>query len=333
MPERAEKGLLALTGATGFVGSHVLRTALEAGWRVRALARDPSRLPALPGLEAVPGHLEDEAALSRLMEDASAAIHLAGLVAAARREDFHRINAEGARAAARAARRQGVPRFVHVSSLAAREPHLSPYAASKRASEEMVAAIFADMPGTGHVTVRPPAVYGPGDRATLGLVDQLSRRRALLPGSADMRLSLIHVSDLAAALLHLAENGDAEGEILEMDDGRPGGYTWPELAEEASRALGRKVRLALLPRPLVRLAAAGADAASRLTGRAFMLSAAKVRELYHPDWVARPPRMQERTQWRPRIGFAEGFRATLQWYCEQGWLPDGRLPSKGEERA
>jgi len=332
MPESTEKSLLALTGATGFVGAHVLRAALEAGWRVRALARAPARLPALPGLEAVPGHLEDEAALERLMEGASTAIHLAGLVAAARREDFHRINAEGARATARAARQAGVPRFVHVSSLAAREPRLSPYAASKRASEEMVAAALADAPGAGFVILRPPAVYGPGDRATLGLVDQLSRRRALLPGRPDMRLSLIHVSDLAGALLHLAAGTQAEGETLEMDDGRPGGYTWPELAEEAGRALGREVRLTLLPRPLVRLAAAGADAASRLTGRAFMLSAAKVNELYHPDWLARPPRMQERTAWRPRIGFAEGFRATLQWYCEQGWLPAGRLPRKGEGR-
>ncbi len=325
--ETSDSPILALTGATGFVGSHVLRAALDAGWRVRALARDPARLPAHPSLKPLKGSLEDDETLSRLVAGAGAVLHVAGLVAAARKADFHRINAEAAGRLAEAAARAGVHRFVHVSSLAAREPGLSPYAASKRASEDAVRGALA----TGAMSVailRPPAVYGPGDRATLGLFDQLSRPVALLPGRREMRVSLIHVRDLASALLHLATTDKAAGEVLELDDGNPEGYTWEEMARIAGEVLGRPVRVILLPRLLVRLAGHGADLISALTGRAFMLSAAKARELYHPDWTVRPPTLAERTDWTPRIRFAEGFRETLQWYCERGWLPRERLPEK-----
>ncbi len=319
--------ILALTGATGFVGSHVLHAALNAGWHVRALARDPARLPEHPTLQPMRGDLEDANALARLVVGADTVLHVAGLVAAARRADFHRINAEAAGRLAEAAARAGARRFVHVSSLAAREPHLSPYAASKRASEDAVRDAFAG--STGSIAIlRPPAVYGPGDRATLGLFDQLSRSVALLPGRRDMRVSLVHVRDLASALLHLAASNDADGEVLEVDDGTREGYTWEEMARIAGEVLGRPVKVILLPRVLVRLAGHGADLVSALTGRAFMLSAAKTRELYHPDWTVRPPTLAERTDWTPRIRFAEGFRETLQWYCERGWLPRARLPEK-----
>ncbi len=315
---------LALTGATGFVGSHVLNAALDAGWRVRALARDPSRLPDHPLLEPLRGSLEDDDALARLVTGADTVLHVAGLVAAAREADFHRINAEAAGRLAETAARAGIRRFVHVSSLAAREPHLSPYAASKRASEAAVTGAAGARMSVA--VLRPPAVYGPGDRATLGLFDQLTRPVTLLPGRRDMRVSLIHVRDLASALLHLAASEDIDGEVLEMDDGTPQGYTWEDMARIAGDVLRRPVRMVLLPRTLVRLAGFGADLVSTLTGRAFMLSAAKARELYHPDWVARPPTLAERTDWTPRIRFAEGFRETLHWYCERGWLPRERLP-------
>ncbi len=325
--ETSDSRILALTGATGFVGSHVLRAALDAGWRVRALAREPARLPVHPALEPLKGRLEDDDVLSRLVTGADAVLHVAGLVAAARRADFHRINTEAAGRLAEMAARAGIRRFVHVSSLAAREPQLSPYAASKRASEDAVRNAFAGTDGSLAI-LRPPAVYGPGDRATLGLFDQLSRPLALLPGRSDMRVSLVHVRDLASALLHLAATEDADGEVLEVDDGTPEGYTWEEMARIAGNILGRPVKMILLPRALVRLAGHGADLISAVTGHAFMLSAAKTRELYHPDWTVRPPTLAERTDWTPRIRFAEGFRETLQWYCEQGWLPRSRLPEK-----
>ena len=322
--------VIALTGATGFVGGHVLHVLLEKGCPVRLLARDPARLSAAAmntgRVEIVTGDLETQEALDALVRGARAVIHLAGAIKAARKREFHRINAQGARRLAAAAMGGGVGRFVHVSSLAARHPELSAYAASKRASEEMVRDACGGM--ANPVIVRPPAVYGAGDRATLGLFDQLSRRHALLPGRADARLSLIHARDVARALVHLALSDAAGGEILEIDDGKEGGYSWPDMARLAQEALGRPVHLHLLPRSLVAAAGVGADALSRLTGRAFMLSSGKARELYHPGWVAHSAAMREKTGWTARTGFAEGFAQTLQWYCDKGWLPASRRPEK-----
>jgi len=319
--------ITALTGATGFIGRHALRALLADGWRVRALARDPARLALDEDMKArveiVPGALEDEAALKALLRGADAVVHLAGLVKAARREDFEMVNVRAAARLARIAAQEGARRFVHVSSLAAREPKLSPYAASKRRSEE---AVLEACGGMSCVIVRPPAVYGPGDAATLGLVDQLSRRHAFLPGAPGGRVSLIHGRDLAAALAALARGEGGNGERLEIDDGKAGGYSLPELGEIAGRALGRAVHVHFLPRALVRAAGLGADVISGLTGRAFMLSRAKANELYHDDWVARGPKVGDKAEWRARLGFTEGFLDALRWYCEKGWLPRNRLP-------
>ncbi len=321
----------ALTGATGFIGRHVLRAVLDDGWRVRALVRDAARLEIPPDakaqVEVVTGALEDEAALKALSRGADAVVHLAGLVKAARPEDFEAVNVRAAADVARIAREAGVRRFVHVSSLAAREPRLSPYARSKHLSEEAVLEASREM---NCVIVRPPAVYGPGDRATLGLVDQLSRRHAFLPGSAQGRISLIHAADLAAAIAALAGSDGGAGERLEIDDGKAGGYGLRELGALAGRALGRPVSVHLLPRALVQLAGHGADMAARLTGRGFMLSRAKANELYHEDWVARGPKVEDKADWTARLGFAQGFLDALRWYCRAGWLPKSRLPENEE---
>ncbi len=322
MPQHAKT--IALTGATGFVGGHLLRRLLERGHTVRALARQPQRLreAAKTGrLEIVAGDLRDASALDSLLAGADALVHVAGLVKARQRREFFEVNAEATERLMLEAARRGVPRVVHVSSLAAREPALSSYARSKRAGEE--AALTAL--GGQVVVVRPPAVYGPGDEATLGLIDQLSRRRGLVPGRRDMRFSLLHVRDLAEALMRLATSEVAGGEVLEIDDGRDGGYSWDDLAAVAAAALKRPVRLHCLPRPLVAAAGTAAEALAGVLGRAFMLNREKVNELYHHDWVARSPKVQERLDWTPALQFAQGFPDTLQYWCAQGRLPARRL--------
>ncbi|WP_051929098.1 NAD(P)-dependent oxidoreductase [Thermopetrobacter sp. TC1] len=331
----SRKTCIALTGATGFVGSHVLAALLKQHHPLRLLVRNPQklRLPqeAKGRLEIITGDLTDKDALRRLVDGADAVIHIAGAVAAARPADFFRINTEAAVSLAECAESSGVRRFVHVSSLAAREPHLSAYAASKAESERaLIALARRDDDAMRIAIVRPPAVYGPGDPATLGLIDQLSRKRALLPGHENMRFSLIHAADLAEALVRIATD-EAErivqGEILEVDDGRPGGYTWPDIAAIVSDVMRRPVRVIHLPKGLVALAGQAASLYARLTGRAVILSPGKVRELYHHDWLARSPKVQDRLDWTARRQFAEGFAETLSWYCAEGWLPANRLPA------
>ncbi|MEO6581494.1 MAG: NAD(P)H-binding protein, partial [Sphingomicrobium sp.] len=153
---------LAITGGTGFVGSRLVEAATAAGHGVRALTRRPQ--DARPALQWVSGSLADPNALEELVDGADAVIHVAGVINARDAAGFEAGNVAGTLATLAAATADGVRRFVHVSSLAAREPRLSLYGASKAKSETLV-----ERSGLDWAIVRPPAVYGPGDKETLAL--------------------------------------------------------------------------------------------------------------------------------------------------------------------
>uniref|UniRef100_UPI0013DB8B8D NAD-dependent epimerase/dehydratase family protein n=1 Tax=Sandarakinorhabdus rubra TaxID=2672568 RepID=UPI0013DB8B8D len=226
-----ETAPIALTGATGFVGS---RVAALADRPLRALTRRPQR--ADDPIAWVMGDLDDPHALARLCDGADAVIHVAGVVNAADAAGFQAGNARGTANMLAAARAAGVRRFVHVSSLAAREPSLSLYGASKADAERLVMACPLDW-----VIVRPPGVYGPGDAEMLDLFRLARRGFGLAPGGPDARISLIHVDDLARALLVLAGAGPSR-EVLELDDGAGarGGHTHADHAGAIAAALGRR---------------------------------------------------------------------------------------------
>lgn len=308
---------VAVTGATGFIGSHLAARLARHGWRVRALARRPEAAADLrrTGVDVVSGSLEDAESLRRLVGDAEAVVHLAGLTKARGRAEFFRINAEGTRhLVAALGRRRGL-RLVQVSSLAARAPHLSAYAASKRAGEEAVAA----SEGLHWAILRPPAVYGPGDREILPFFRAVARGIGPMTGRRDARLSLIHVEDLAAAVEAALALPDS-GHILELHDGRTGGYSWPELVEAAGAALGRRPLRLRVPAPVLGAVAAAGAARAALTGRPVMLTPDKLREVLHADWVVRDDRLESLTGWRAKFSIGEGFRQTVLWYRQQHWL-------------
>jgi nucleoside-diphosphate-sugar epimerase len=311
------KGPIALTGSTGFVGRHVAKTLAEAGFALRLLVRQGPHDYGFDSAETVIGTLDDEAALNQLVAGCAAVIHLAGAIAAPDRQTFFAINSQGTENIARVAMAVGVPRFIHVSSLAAREPQLSDYGASKRAAE----AALLELKPAGLLIVRPPAVYGPGDRATLPLFAQLTRRTAIIPGKRQARFSLLYVEDLAKYLLaRLAD--DAQG-LVEIDDGR-GGYGWADLLALAAQSEGHEARAIYLPQWLLTSLSCPVGLAGSLLKLRVPLTPGKVRELYHSDWVARPS-PPEATDC---VDFAEGFRRTVAWYREQGWLP----PKGGADR-
>jgi nucleoside-diphosphate-sugar epimerase len=306
---------IAMTGATGFAGRHALEALLDKGYRVKALVRNPQAAILPPGVTAVAGDLAHPAALTELVKDADTVLHLAGAIAAVDRAQFFDVNARGTAALAHAAAHAGVTRFVHVSSLAARQPELSDYGASKRAGEAAVT-----QPGLPFRTLilRPPAVYGPGDRATLPLLRELTRPVAVIPSLPRARFSLIHVSDLAAILAEAVD--DPRDGLIEVSDGREAGYAWPELIAIAEAEAGRRIRPVFLPFLLPHLVGRVAGALSRLRSRPGMVTAGKIAELYHPDWVARG------AGWplASFITFETGFAATLKWYRDRGWLPPAR---------
>lgn len=305
---------IAITGATGFVGPHLLAALARRGWKLRLLIRGWSPVPSLSGIaaEIVWGDLADEVALRRLVDGAQAIVHLAGLIKARTAVEFGRVNRDGT---ARLSAAAPQARFVLLSSLAAREPHLSPYGASKRAAEEVMATRRGPW-----LAVRAPAVYGPGDRETLAYFRAAARGFALEPRIKEARLALIHVADLAEALALCLEKPAAVSSVYEIDDGCEGGYRYADLAQAASGALGRRIHELAVPRSVMK----GVAAANRLTqalgGPVQILTDGKVSEIFHPDWSVRDRRLAQATGFTPRFDLGAGFRDTVSWYRAQGWL-------------
>lgn len=297
--------ILAVTGGTGFVGGHLLRLAVAQGHVVRALARSPQ--PETPGVTWIAGDLATPGALCA---GANAVIHIAGTINGRDRAAYDAGNVTGTASIVAAAHAARARRFVHVSSLAAREPGLSDYGASKAAAEGVVRESWLD-----HVIVRPPGVYGPGDRETLTFFQMVTRGFAVLPGRG--RFSLIEVGDLAAALLATAAS-DVAGTIEVDDDG--GGYTYAGFAEAIGVAVGRRPWPIRPPLPLLRVAASVDTRIAAARGRLPTLSRGRVATFAHPDWVAACGAGLPRDLWQARVDLASGLKQTVAWYRAQGWL-------------
>jgi uncharacterized protein YbjT (DUF2867 family) len=299
--------ILAITGATGFVGGRTLALALEAGHSVRALTRRQQSAQA--SVTWVRGALDTRDALAELVAGAAAVIHIAGVVNAPTPEGFTRGNIDGTRAILAAAEAAGVRRFVHVSSLAAREPNLSQYGRSKAGAEDAVRA--APLAWT---VVRPPAVYGPGDLEMLELFR--AARFGVLPMPPAGRLSLIHVDDLARLLLALAGE-DTGRAVYEPDDGTPGAWTHTGFARAIGTAVGRRVLPLSLPAAVLRL---GARLDRLARGDKAKLTPDRAAYMAHPDWTSSPDARPPEALWRPRIATADGLAQTAAWYREHRLL-------------
>ncbi len=309
---------VAVTGATGFIGRHLVESLLAAGFDVRALSRRPDGAGLPAPAAVVGGTLEDQASLQELVEGCHAVVHCAGLIKAARSDDLDRVNAAGTSLLAEVCGRQEAPpRIVFLSSLAAREPALSGYAASKNRAEQALAAHGAAL---NWVALRPPAVYGPGDRETLRLFRFMKRGFLPVPRVAKARVSLIYVTDLCEAIVALLSAEVESGSRLEIRDARGAGYSWAEIAEAGERFLGRRVTCVSVPRIMMRLVAGIDSGLARIAGRAPTMAPEKVNELYHDDWVCRDNVVADLTGWQPRVELDEGMRLTLGWYLRNGWL-------------
>lgn len=301
-------GTIAITGITGFIGSHLMIALLEGGWSVRALIRraPPSGDQAV---EWVQGNLDDREALGRLVQGAQAVVHCAGRVRGRNAAQFDHINAEGTANLVSATVAQPTwPRFLLVSSLAARLPKLSWYAASKRRAEELLLTHGDAMPWT---ILRPTAVYGPGDREMMGLFKAMSRGLLPVPGDPAARVTLIHVRDLVEAILCWARAPTPPRGRFELHDGTPDGYGWTDLTAIAATAWHRPVRRLPVPAGLLRGAAWLNLGLARLLGYDPMLTPGKVRELRHPDWRCDNTSLTAAVGWHPRITLLDSLQSDM----------------------
>ena len=306
---------VAITGGTGFVGAATIDHLLSAGHDVAALARDPHKLRRADDVRVVEGDLENMPALTTVAAGADIFCHLAGVTHARDDKDYDAVNVEGAVRAAEAAAKANA-KFIHISSLSARIPSVSPYARSKASSETAVGAASGT---NAWLALRLPAIYGPGDFATLPYFKLIKSGWALEPKTdPPARASLIYVDDAAAAIAAAGEA--APGQVYEVADEREDGFAWSEIGMLLGGALEKRARPVRLPRPLIAAYHGIVRRSERALGRTPSVRTGQINEFFHPDWVARQNLLSEAIQWRPATPLQEGFAKTARWYQENGLL-------------
>ncbi len=288
-------GLVAVTGATGFIGRNLIQTLLAQGHVVRALARQAQTDS--PNLRWITGTLDNIQALHQLISGVDIIIHCAGRVRGSSQASFLKTNLDGT-ANLLGAALHGAPhaRFMLVSSLAAREPQLSWYADSKYQAEQYLINHAGPM---SWVIFRPTAVYGPGDREMAPLFR--ATRLGLLPltGSRTSRFGLLYVDDLVNAILCWMNTPGNVNQIYELDDGTSGGYDHETVKRIASKVWKRPVYTLPVPISLIRMLARLNLALATLFDYSPMLTPGKVRELQHPDWVCDTGKLTRDIGWHP----------------------------------
>ena len=320
-----------LTGASGFVGSHVATALVHAGHDLRVLARPASDLSGIEHLSraVARGDLQGNG-LDAACTGVEAVLHVAGRTSARNTAAFHDVNSAGTRRLVHAAVGAGVQNFLYVSSLAAHGPTrdrlpaatdavahpITPYGASKAAGEEAVLA-FANRMSVQ--VLRPPVVYGPQDRGLLPFFQTARRGFMPLYGNGRNLVSFIHGRDLAEATVSLLGHDATQPAVFHAADAE-GPYTWRQLSAALSVAVDRRVRALPVPGPVYRLLARGSEMLARLRRTDPLLDRSRVREMGEPAWVCDSASLTALTGWTPRIALADGLRETVEWYRAHGWI-------------
>lgn len=317
-----------LTGATGFVGSHLARTFVEAGYLVRCGVRATSDIRALDGLAVEIVALDpDHTVRSGALRDVEIVVHAAGTTRARRDIEYDAVNAAGTRRLAAEAATAGVRRFVLISSLAARGPDsiarnsldhpVSGYGRSKLAAEAYLRE-FSDRMET--IAIRPAGIYGPRDTDFLPLI-KLARAGWLVIPNTSLRLQPAYVEDVARATLAAARGAARGGAGFgPFPVAEPGSYTWNEVGEILGLALRRPVRVIRLPAAAVVLVGRIAERAAGLPGLVPTLDERRARDLAVNAWTCDVSRTEEALGWRAEVPLPEGMERTVGWYRRAGWL-------------
>jgi nucleoside-diphosphate-sugar epimerase len=324
-----------ITGATGFIGSHLAEHLHEKGYELRALIRpssDTRYLKHLP-IEYVTASFSDPASLAAAVEGVDVIYHVAGVVASKDREGFFRGNQVATANLLDAAieHNPGLTRFVHVSSQAACGPSPSPdapvdetaplrpittYGESKAAAEREVIARMDRIPAT---IVRPPAVYGPRDVGVYTFFQVVKRGLAPLIGFDRKLVSLVHVHDLVRGFVMAGETPAAAGETYFVSSERF--YDWKEVGEITARVMGRRRPLYLnVPHPLIFGVAAINGFMGRFMKKPPILDYEKGRDITQGYWTCRVDKAMAEIGYRESLSIEEGIRITVEWYRQHGWL-------------
>jgi nucleoside-diphosphate-sugar epimerase len=310
-----------VTGATGFVGSHVAQALVEAGYEVRLGVRASSDPRWISDLQAervtldLGGSAED---ISRAVRNVDTVVHAAGITRARRAEDYYAVNAGGTRRLVVAALRAGVERFVLISSLAARGPDgrghpESDYGWSKLEAERYLLSLDGRMEA---VVLRPAAVYGPRDTDLLPLF-RLTRAGWLPVPSGAPPLQPVYAGDAARAVLAAAREPAGFGPFPVAENAR---YAWSDVVAGLDRAFGRPVRAVRLPAAAFVLAGRATERAAELLSAAPVFDERRAADLARNAWTCDVSGTEKALGWRAEVPLFEGLERTARWYGRVGWL-------------
>lgn len=322
--------MILVTGATGFIGSHLVQRLLARGEKVRVLARRLAAFDNSP-VEAVRGDLISGDGLPRALDGVSTVFHLAGATKVLRTADYYSGNVRAtenlALAIARLRETAGPVRVVHVSSLAAigpsldgkpvledAEPHpVGHYGRSKLEGEQLLRAILPEA-----VVVRPPAVYGPRDTDIFEILKSIDKGVVVKVAGGERYFSLIYVSDLVEGILAAAAAPGASGRAYFLAD--PAVSSFSELTGLAARIMNRTPRTVTIPASVANAVGLGAELWSRLTRKPGIVSRDKIAELQCRYWTCDTTRAKEELGFEAPTTIHDGLVRSLDWYREAGWL-------------
>jgi 2-alkyl-3-oxoalkanoate reductase len=325
--------LAVVTGASGFVGSHVVDELLRQDVRVRCLVRPGSPTRWLDGkpVEIVRLRFDRVEPIEEALRGAAWVVHAAGLTRARSEREFHEANVAVTERVLRAATSSGaaVERFVLISSQAAAGPAdmtgrpvmegdrpdpVSAYGVSKLRAEELTLLLKDQLPV---VVIRPPAVYGPRDNAIYKLF--LAVKRHVVPVLRNRgRFTLVYVEDLARAVRLSLFHPRAPGQVYFV--GEPDVTDYAELGQSVREAVGTWAVAVRPPGFLLYAGAVAAELFAMLAGKPPLLSREKLAEITAGDWVCSSAKIRSQLAWEPEVALEEGVRRTAEWYRGAGWL-------------
>ncbi|MDH3890592.1 MAG: SDR family NAD(P)-dependent oxidoreductase [candidate division Zixibacteria bacterium] len=321
-----------VTGANGFVGTRLCHLLLKEGLAVVAGVRKSSDLKSLESMniEYRYGDVTRPESLPEMVTGVDYIVHNAGITKARNKDDFRRINEQGTQALfdAAAEHNNSVKKIVYISSLAAAGPSvpgrpvteedtphpITTYGRSKLGGEQTALGFSDRLPV---LSIRPPGVYGPGDREIFGFFEAVHKGIRPLIGDTKRRIQIVHVDDLARGIFLALTKETKPGAVYFIAENMS--YTMAELIGLLQQACGRKGFPLKLPAPLFRAAAVVSEVACKLFRTTPMLTREKAAELLD-WWEMSLDKAHNELDYRSRIPFAQGAKDTYDWYIRMGWL-------------
>jgi dihydroflavonol-4-reductase len=322
-----------VTGATGFIGSHLVEALLQRGDQVRCLIRKTSDLKWLKGLpiEVAQGDCNDKDSLREAVTSVDLVFHLAGVTKAVEEKTYFEVNAVGTENLIHVCLEHNshLQKFIYLSSQAAAGPcqnggkkkesdpcePVSPYGQSKRMGEDFALAHAHELP---LLILRPSAVYGPRDRDIYTFFKLLSKRIKPCLSSEDQHISLCYVEDVVQAILLSAQTQEPSGEIFFLSDGQD--YRWEEIGDIVTQAMETKAICVRVPEWMVFGVASLSEYLSKISGKPSLLSKGKVEEMVQKNWVCDITKAKRVLGFEPKVSLMEGARLTFEWYKKENWL-------------